>query len=80
MNRQRTMMDASSNGLLFTTERVKSNISLTVRPGRPSLTTTSTTMSSAYYSSQQSQRQHLNQAKSRLEKDRIATSRGLTHL
>ena len=76
-NRQRTATESSSNGLLFTTERVKSNVSLSVRPLRPSLTAAATPLPSAYISSQQTQRHtHHHQIKSRLQNDRLALNRG----
>lgn len=75
-NRQRTATESSSNGLLFTTERVKSNVSLSVRPLRPSLTAAATPLPSAYISSQQTQRHAHHQIKSRLQNDRLALNRG----
>ena len=75
-NRQRAATDSSSNGLLFSTERIKSNISLSVRPLRPSLTATGSSMSSAYLPSPQTQRHAPHQIRSRLQHDRLAANRG----
>ncbi|CAF3421260.1 unnamed protein product [Rotaria sp. Silwood1] len=74
--RQRAFAETPTNNLLITTERIKSNISSSMRPTRQPLTTTvTTTMSSTYISSQQTQRNTSQNAKSRTQQDKSMTSK-----
>ncbi|CAF0847881.1 unnamed protein product [Rotaria sp. Silwood1] len=74
--RQRAFAETPTNNLLITTERIKSNISSSMRPTRQPLTTTvTTTMSSTYISSQQTQRNTSQNTKSRTQQDKSMTSK-----
>jgi len=70
--RQRAIAETTSNSLLISAERFKSNISTSIRQTRQPLTTTTPTVSSAYISSQQTQRN----TKSRVQQEKIPSSRG----
>jgi len=71
--RQRAIAETTSNSLLISAERFKSNISTSIRQTRQPLTTTTTpTVSSTYISSQQPQRN----TKSRVQQEKIPSSRG----
>jgi hypothetical protein len=71
--RQRAIAETTSNSLLISAERFKSNMSTTIRQTRQPLTTTTTTLSSTYISSQPSQRN----IKSRIQQEKINNSRGI---
>lgn len=69
--RQRALAENTTNGLLITTERVKSNYSSSMRPARQPLTAATTTVSSTYVSSQIVQPRNLSQTtKSRVQQDK----------
>ncbi len=70
--RQRAIAETTSNSLLISAERFKSNMSTTIRQTRQPITTT-TTLSSTYISSQPSQRN----IKSRIQQEKITNSRGI---
>jgi len=71
--RQRAIAETTSNSLLISAERFKSNISTSIRQTRQPLTTITTpTVSSTYISSQQTQRN----TKSRVQQEKIPSSRG----
>ncbi|CAF2512179.1 unnamed protein product [Rotaria sp. Silwood2] len=73
--RQRTIAETTSNSLLLTTDRLKSNMSSSIRPTRQLLPTT-TTLSSTYISSQQMQRNNNQNIKSRIHQEKLLNSRG----
>ncbi len=70
--RQRAIAETTSNSLLISAERFKSNMSTTIRQTRQPITTTAT-LSSTYISSQPSQRN----IKSRIQQEKINNSRGI---
>ncbi len=70
--RQRAIAETASNNLLITTERLKSNISSTVRSTRQPLQTTNT-LPSAYIPSQRNINQN---SKSRGQQEKSTNSRG----
>lgn len=70
--RQRALAETTSNSLLISAERFKTNISTSIRQTRQPITTT-TTLPSAYISSQQTQRN----TKSRNQQEKIVNSRDI---
>jgi hypothetical protein len=69
--RQRAIAETTSNSLLISAERFKSNIPSSIRQTRQPLTTTTTTLPSTYISSQQTQRN----IKSRIQQEKIPNTR-----
>ncbi len=70
--RQRAIAETTSNSLLISAERFKTNMSTSIRQPRQPLPATTTTLSSAYISSQQIQRN----TKLRVQQEKITNSRG----
>jgi hypothetical protein len=73
--RQRAIAETTSNNLLIATERLKSNMSSSVRSTRQPLTATNT-LSSTYTSSQQPQKNITQNTKTRTQQDKSTNSRG----
>jgi hypothetical protein len=74
--RQRALTETNTNSLFITTERLKSNISSSMRPARQPLTTTAT-MSSAYMTAQQPQRNTNQNTRPRIQQDKLTNSKGI---
>jgi len=75
--RQRALAENTTNSLLITTERVKSNYSSSMRPSRQPVTST---ISSAYVPSQPVQPRNLSQTtKSRVQQDKSNNTKGKNH-
>jgi hypothetical protein len=74
--RQRALVDTTTTSLFIATEKLKTNISSSMRPARQPLTGTTTTMSSAYMPSQQLQRNVSQNTKQRIQQDKCNNSKG----
>ncbi|CAF3398871.1 unnamed protein product [Rotaria socialis] len=72
--RQRAIAETTTNSMLITTERLKLNMSSAVRSTRQ-LLPAPTTIASTYVSSQQTQRNHNQNSKSRTQQDKSIHSR-----
>jgi hypothetical protein len=75
--RQRAIAETTSNNLLITTERFKSNISTSMRPARQPLSVTTPIMPSAYIPSQQPQRNVNQNPKTRVQQDKSTNLKGI---
>jgi hypothetical protein len=75
--RQRALAETNTNSLFITTERIKSNMSSSMRPARQPLTAATPTISSAYMSSQQTQRNASYSTRSRIQQDKITNFKGI---
>jgi hypothetical protein len=73
--RQRAIAETTTNSLLISAERLKTNMSSSTRSTRQPITA-STTISSTYISSQQTQRNINQNTKSRGQQEKLMNSRG----
>ena len=74
--RQRALTDTTTTSLFIATEKLKTNMSSSMRPSRQPLTGTTATVSSAYMLSQPLQRNASQSTKSRTQQDKSNSSKG----